>query len=309
MLIRKLLLPIFVLVIPWTATASAWKIEQSFDVSNDGQLSVRTERGSISVDTHSTTQVAVSIEIWGFDEDEVEVDFDHKGDSLDIDADVSGRSFGQRRIRFQITVPENYNLDLSTEGGSIQVEALKGQVEVDTSGGSLTFFDIVGDIDGSTSGGSIELEKVEGEVDVKTSGGSIQIEDVTGHVVADTSGGTIGIREVKGNVEAETSGGSIRLNDIMGSLEASTSGGSIRASFSHPPGGDVSLDTSGGSVKVELPTNTDMTVRARGHKVYSDFPVDGVTQAKRRLSGDINAGGPLLDLHSSGGSVYIEKRD
>ena len=51
-------------------------------------------------------------------------------------------SFG---CRFQITVPQRYNLDVETQGGDITVEApLEGEARLTTAGGDVRTSDIYG---------------------------------------------------------------------------------------------------------------------------------------------------------------------
>jgi len=301
--IQSLWLAVSIVAAP---AAFAWEVNRSFPVGDGGQLTVRTEQGSIQIETHSAREIAVAITVRGFDEDEVAFSFDHEGDDLRIEGEIDRRRYNNQSIRYSITVPENYNLDLSTAGGSIEVEDLTGEVDVRTSGGSLAFYNITGPINGNTSGGSIELETVKGRVDVRTSGGSIKVDTVDGNVRADTSGGSLTMLDISGDLEAETSGGSIGIENVSGRVDASTSGGSIRASFAMQPAEAVSLNTSGGSVTVEIPGDSNVTLNARGYKVKTDIPVNGRTSAERRLSGDINAGGAELNLSTSAGSVYIE---
>ncbi len=292
----------------WAVSASAadWTINKTFEVESGGQLDLTTEIGSIEVFSHDEEEVIVDIEFDGLDEDEVSVKFDHQGADLSIDTDVDRGYWRHRNIRYTVTVPKVYDLDLDTSGGSISVEDVEGRIDADTSGGSLNFRHIVGNIKGHTSGGSIDVKDADGTVNIDTSGGSIDVDDVTGDVDADTSGGSMTIADVGGRVEARTSGGSIRIENVKKGAEAHTSGGSVRAEFEDQPEGDVILSTSGGGVTVALPEDVAMSVEAYASKVRSQFPVDGVTSAKRRLRGDINGGGPELNLESSG-TIYIEK--
>jgi DUF4097 and DUF4098 domain-containing protein YvlB len=249
--------------------------------------------------------------IEGIDEDDLRIVYDHKGDDLRIDVDVKDRLFRGRghRIRFIITVPEQYDLKLDTSGGSISIRDVTGSIDAETSGGSLSFRSVSGDVNGRTSGGSVSATLIDGEVDLHTSGGSINVTDVTSHLTARTSGGTIKVEHVEGDATLHTSGGSISLREIKGRVEASTSGGTVRSVISEPPGGDIYLSTSGGSIKVSLASGIGMSVRARGNRIYSDYPVNGLTKAKGRLVGDIHGGGPILSLKSSGGGSINIRSD
>lgn len=292
-------------------SAQAWVIDRTFDVEKGGQLVVSTDIGSIDVETHDESRVLLEVSIDGFEPEDLEITFDHSGADLEVRAELPryrwGHGYRHRQVEFVIKVPDEYNVDLSTQGGSISIEGLQGEIDVDTSGGSLRFRDIVGNIKGRTSGGSIDVVKADGRVRVYTSGGSIDVEQVTQSVDVETSGGTIHISEVGGDVDAQTSGGSIRIEDVAGGIDASTSGGSVRARLSEQPGGDVTLSTSGGGVTVQIADNVGMNLAARARKINSEFPVDGRTSAKKRLNGDINGGGPDLELRSSGGSISIRR--
>jgi len=291
-------------------SAHAKEIEKSFDVAKGGELKIKTDVGSIDVSTHSSSTIDVQVEIEGYDSDEFEVNFNHKGDSLIIEGDKLKRNsgWGSRKIAFEIVVPESYNLDLNTSGGSIRVTDLTGKVDTHTSGGSLHFGHINGDIKGHTSGGSINVDGAEGEVDIHTSGGSINVGDVKGNLKGRTSGGSITLGKISGEADVKTSGGSIDIKEVGGAIIGKTSGGSINVTISKQPSGPTELHTSGGSVTAYLADNIAVDLDARGKKIKSDFEVDGQTKAKRKLQGEINGGGPELSLKTSSGNVYIKKK-
>ena len=304
------------------ATNTDHKITRSFNVGYGGTLTVDTERGYIEVKTTSKKTVTVGItrkvpfgkasEAEEILED-FDIVFDHSGKNVTVTLESrhGWDWFGwdnHLRIHYDITVPEKYNLDLNTSGGSIKIADREGDVKCETSGGSLHISRIEGSIYGRTSGGSITLEGSDGEADLKTSGGGIEIGHVTGHVEAHTSGGSIHIDEAGDEVEVSTSGGSIRVNEVRGAIRATTSGGSISATISKQPEKDCTLKTSGGGVTVYLAKGikVDVDARTSGGSVRCDMPitVQGLL-GKPEVKGKINGGGPELYLRSSGGSVRI----
>ncbi|MDZ7316925.1 MAG: DUF4097 domain-containing protein [candidate division KSB1 bacterium] len=216
------------------------------------------------------------------------------------------------RLQLQIIayVPHEYSVDLVTAGGSISVSDLKGEVKARTSGGSLTFGNINGPITGRTSGGSISLESCRGSADVRTSGGSINIGRVDGTVEAHTSGGSLKIVKAAGQVNASTSGGSITVEEAAGAITASTSGGSITAKITAQPADDCRLTTSGGTISVYIAPDLKFSLDAKtgGGKVTTEFPVLVQGEISRtHLTADVNGGGPLLYLRTSGGNIHIRK--
>jgi Toastrack DUF4097 len=214
-----------------------------------------------------------------------------------------------RQLEYRVSVPREFSVDLSTSGGSIAVGDLKGEVVARTSGGSLSFGRIEGPVRGNTSGGSISLAGGRGKAVLRTSGGGIHIDDVAGEVDAETSGGSVQVNRATGRVSAHTSGGSITIRETTGAVDASTSGGSVNASLLAQPNEPSRLSTSGGSINVELASSVHVDVDAStsGGSVSSDFPVP-LSGNRQSLRAAINGGGPLLQLHTSGGGIYLHKR-
>lgn len=284
-------------------------INRSFNVSEGGTITMDVSRGSIEVDTGKGDLVKVKVirKVGTSNEDRAQeifekykIDFRHSGSDVTIETDDHVRRDGffswirglKFRVRFIVTVPEEYNLNLKTSGGSIRVSEIQGEVNARTSGGSLSFEYVKGPVWGKTSGGSIRLEGCSGNVDVRTSGGSIRI------------------GKVEGEVEAVTSGGSIHVKEVMGTINAHTSGGSMSATISRQPTDDCSLTTSGGSISVHLEEDikVDLDASTSGGRVSTDFPITIQGQiSKRKLKGKVNGGGPELRLKTSGGSIRIKK--
>lgn len=284
-------------------------IHKTFKVHKDGLLTIDADIGSIEINTAQRNEVDVKID---FDRRrgsssrlrdimrDIDVNFQQSGKDvrveLEYDKDWGNfwNSVGKYlRIKFIVTVPRDYNVDLHTSGGSISVDDLQGEVKSHTSGGSLFFGRIGGTVYGKTSGGSITLRGCKDEVKVTTSGGSIDI------------------GEVSGTVTANTSGGSIKVEEVMGTINARTSGGSVTAYIARQPRANCSLKTSGGTVTAYLARDVKVTVDAHtsGGSVHTDFPVMvRGTLNKRSLNAEINGGGPELYLRTSGGSIYIKER-
>ncbi|MCB9220134.1 MAG: hypothetical protein H6610_11835 [Ignavibacteriales bacterium] len=293
--------------------AAVEKLEtKTFKAKLGGLLNVETDKGSITVKTHTQESIDVEILFKVKTEDEeladdlikaFVIDYDDNGSDLTIKAKYKGdkswlsnlfggSKWNKLNVKFTITVPERFNVDLNTSGGGINVGDLEGFVNAETSGGGLTFGNIKGDIDGETSGGGITVGECSGNIKIGTSGGGIKIE------------------KCEGKVDAHTSGGGITVHEVYGPIKASTSGGSVFASILEQPNEDCSLETSGGGITVKLAGNINLYLDAKtsGGSVQTDFPVSVKGKIKSsQLQGAINAGGPKLYLRSSGGSIHVEE--
>lgn len=267
-------------------------ITKSFSVEPGGTLFLESDIGSIEVQAveGNTLEVEVIRKVKATNEkkakkilEDFEIEFSQSGKDVYIKAEYERHgwqkfwdSVSKRlRVKYIVSVPRIYNLDLKTKGGSISVEDVEGKVSSRTSGGSLYFDHILGDVNGRTSGGSIR------------------------------------INIAKGDVDAHTSGGSITVEEVAGTIRARTSGGSVKAYISHQPESNCRLTTSGGSITVYLEEGIGVNVNARtsGGRVQTEFPVTlRGTINKRSLKAKINGGGPELYLRTSGGSIYLRKK-
>ena len=247
--------PIALLLIAGSLQAKTYNEE--FTVANGGLLKIVTDVGAIDIDTHAKETVLIAVDISGKNEDDMTVSFKNNTDNVSIkgDFDRSGFGFGNRHIRvtYKVTLPENYNVDLDTSGGSIEIENLTGKVAAYTSGGSISLADMQGDIDIKTSGGSLNLDNIIGKINGKTSGGSIKLKlptNPTKDSKLKTSGGSITAYLAKGvavNLSAKTSGGRVSSEfDVNGTTKKRSIVGTINGG-----GPELILKTSGGSVRIK----------------------------------------------------------
>ncbi|MBP9903770.1 MAG: DUF4097 family beta strand repeat-containing protein [Verrucomicrobiota bacterium] len=312
-----------------TATAEVEaKITKSFPVQPGGQLVVAVDRGAIEIKTADRESVDIEVirKAGGSRAKAEKTLQDHvvtttqDGHKLEVRAEFKGEKpagwFGrspQLQVKFLITLPRQFDVDLKTAGGSVNVAGLTGKVLAASSGGSLNFTKIEGPLSGHTSGGSITVAGCKGRVELSTSGGSLNLGGIEGDLTGKTSGGSIRADKVTGKSVLKTAGGSMDLAGLKGSMEAATSGGSITAEFLEPPTGECSFKSSGGSITVALDEKfaVDVDLRTSGGRVTTDLPIVSVVQGepqKNELRGKINGGGPLITAHTSGGSVRLHKR-
>ncbi len=219
----------------------------------------------------------------------------------------------------------------STSGGDMEARHVVGDLDLSTSGGDINLSDVKGaSHSASTSGGDLEARSVEGDIELKTSGGDIRASQITGDVYGRTSGGDIDVDAIMGDVEVSTSGGDLELEKIAGRLEGETSGGDIQASTVGKLTGGVKLSSSGGDIDLRLPADVKATIHAEvrlmdpysDHTIRSDFKLkiveDDEFEARKGLiihggtryitaTGDINGGGPVIDLSTVEGDIFIEK--
>ena len=265
------------------------QVSKQFTVQPGGKLVVDVDFGSVEVRTSNANQVSVDVVRTvkrGDKEDEEAflkerpVTFAQDGNTVTVRSRAttkqgwSWRGSQKTQGKYTITVPAQFNAQVKTSGGSINIADLRGETTVKTSGGSLKLAGIQGPIDGHTSGGSVK------------------------------------VMECKGPITVHTSGGSIDIDNASGKVDASTSGGSVSAAFASTLSDDVNLRTSGGNVTLRVPEKSafDLDASTSGGSVKSDLAVATEGKPKRTsLRGPVNGGGKQVVLRTSGGSVHVKK--
>ena len=109
--LRTILAALAVLV--FTAAAAAAEIHRrSFDVGDGGRLEVGTDVGSIEVEAAGSGRVEIEVEATG-----------PRADDVTVRGKLPRRGLirwgSGPRVKYTITVPARYDVDLGTAGGSI----------------------------------------------------------------------------------------------------------------------------------------------------------------------------------------------
>src|SRR5437016_762269 len=275
-------------------------IERDFQASTGGKLIVQADRGSIEVNSGASDNVHVRVlrRLKGGSQaqaDELfanhEVTFKQDGNIVSI----IGRNTKDRfrfggirqpslQVRYAISIPKKFDVDLKTAGGDIQLGELDGSAITRTSSGAIDLGAISGRVESGNSGGDILGGHAGGDLVARTSSGSIKVQTVAGKVEASNSGGDLRVEKADKDAVASTSSGSITLKTVQGGVEAKNSGGDISIETA---GGDVAAQTSSGSISVG---------RANGKRVSA-----------KNSGGDINIGAIEGDVvaQTSSGSIRI----
>jgi len=184
-----------------------------------------------------------------------------------------GRGKPVVNISFWLTVPKNSDLDMNTTNGKVEVSDIEGMV-----------------LSRSTNG-SVYVRNVVGSTESKTTNGNISAVDLRGDAVAKTTNGKINMRRIDGNVNAKSTNGEIYA-EVLGITK----------------GKDMEFITLNGSVKVLLPKdiNADLEAKTNNGKIYTEYPIIMVGEiSKKKITGKINNGGPLIYIETTNGGIQI----
>lgn len=299
--------------------AAEFRIEKRFELAPTANFVLRSAVGDLSVRGVEGSAATVTI---ASDREDFERSFSVRFESEGPDrlavvierrkADLfqwfSG--FGSR-TNIEVTLPAGATAEIDGSGGAIALAGLGGTVRAESSGGPVRARDLGGDALLSSSGGRVEVEGVGGDLEAESSGGGIEVVRVAGRARLHSSGGSVRAEEIGGDLEASSSGGSVRIFEAHGRVEANSSGGSAEVAFAAGNGAGGRVQSSGGGVRVTLDPAAALEIDAvaTGGRVSSDLAVTVHGSIRRgTLRGQLNGGGPRLELRSTGGGVTIRAR-
>lgn len=254
---------LFFILSGFAALTIATDKEKTFNVSKGDNLEVSISNGNITISTWEKDQVyikAINIE-----EDDLKyLKFEQQGNKVIVNFE------GQESDDFylDISIPSQFNVDISTGGGNIAVKGnINGKVEVATGGGNIALNDVGDKLSVSTGGGNISVGNVNGETEISTGGGNISVGDVKSKAEISTGGGNISVGNIGGNGEVSTAGGNISVGKVSGSIELSTAGGNINLEGAT---GNVEVNTAGGNIAVKN-ISGPIGANTAGGNIYADL--------------------------------------
>ena len=189
-----------------------------------------------------------------------------------------------------------------------------GGIEIDTSSGDATLREIEAEsLFVHTSAGGIRVETgvLAGDLDLESTSGDITVKDVrAAFYKLVTSSGSATLDGCSGPLYFRTSPGDVEIRHCSDAqLDIETSSGEVNFSGSLAAEGDHRVKSSVGDVRIELPVKAafDLDVQtAHGDiDIAPDFSVVMTSFDEQAIEGQVNGGGPLLQVYTRSGSVTL----
>lgn len=275
--------------------------QYTYDLKPGGRLVVENFNGSVEILGWEKDSVQITGTKHASRDEllkQVRIETKTGDNSVEIRTVRPAEHHGSMGAKFFIRVPREVLLErISSSNGQIRVEDIHGNAHLETSNGAIRLRQFDGALNARTSNGSIEADSVAGDAVVHTSNGGIRLERVSGSVEAGTTNGALHIRMAKPKPNArlafESTNGSIELD-----LEGLDNNNEVRAS------------TSNASITLRMPATVKARLRASTSNSSINTDFDVLTHgaiSKNHLEGEINGGGPLINLSTSNGSIKVQK--
>jgi len=297
--------------------------EGSFDrtlkVSAPVSLDVRTGSGNIRVKAGDSSSVVVHADIrsghgWGDSDAEQRIreieknpPIEQDGNTIHIGRTHDNELYRNISISYEISVPAQTRLEAQTGSGDFSASGLQLEATGRTGSGNIHAEDMSAKVELTAGSGDVELRNARGGARISSGSGNVRAEGVAGPMRASSGSGSVHIElSGPGDVEASSGSGNVVVHGVKGAVRASTGSGNVEARGE--PQGEWHLRTGSGNVSVELPPGAGFELDAHtgSGTIQTDreITVQG-TLSRRDIHGRAGNGGPLLELRTSSGSIYL----
>lgn len=274
--------PAALLALGLALPAFAHRIEKRFKVDMRPVVTVRNFHGKVTVKSWQKPEVVV---VANHVSEKTEVDAEQSGNRIDILTHhlAERTSPNELEANYEITVPEETELQVRTDSGFVIIE------------------------------------RVAGDMIINTVAADVNLTEVAGYLVIETVNGSLMCTRCAGRIDFKSIGGNVNLvQPIANTIRASTSAGSIRFDGDFLRGGVYLLKTNTGAIEVSFAANDSFNLAATSMKgeVQSDVKFKPPQHDRRQntgfsnsLFGTYNEGLARVELTSYSGIIRIVKRD
>jgi DUF4097 and DUF4098 domain-containing protein YvlB len=263
----KIRLHLLVFSLALSAVAHADDWSKVYDLTGKPELRVDTHDANVRIEPWDQNKIEARVTTHGW----------HIGNGgLEIVEHQQGNA-----VEIQLREPHRAHFSISIEMHRTELEihmprSAKVKVNVHSGDGAVFAKGLQGELDFSTGDGRLEIEDVDGSLHAHTSDGSVR---VTGRF------DVLDLRTSDGRVEVEARQGS----QLREAWDIRSSDGSVALRIPGDLVADVELHTSDGSITTNIPIVVEGTF---GH---------------HDIHGKMNGGGNRLTVHTSDGSVTLDK--
>lgn len=303
----------------FAAPGAEGAFDRNFTVSGPVKLNIENSSGSVNIRRGTSDKVEIHAKVksnnWfsGDASDQIKKieqnpPVEQNGNSIRIYRPEPKEIFNRVSIAYDISVPEDTNIDSSTGSGAQTIEGVKGPVAARSGSGSLRLTSIGSAVQAKTGSGSVTLNQIGGDAEIETGSGSIHADSIAGGSKIRAGSGGIRLRQTApGDVNVETGSGHINLEGVNGSLVAHAGSGGM--DVEGRPKGEWELHSGSGSITARTnDVGLDLYARTRSGSVNVDSPItmESSTINRHEVRGKVRGGGTRIEVTTGSGSITIQ---
>ncbi len=264
--------------------AGPHRLDKRFTVDGRAMVTLRNAQGTIVVNSWQRSEVEI---IANHASEGVEVDATQNGNRIELVTHVLRDDVSPAELQadYEIYVPEETELEIKNDSGSVRVTQVYADVSVDTVLAKVELTDVSGDLTVRTVDGSFVCTRCVGKIEFIS-----------------TSGGARFVQAVSRSLHAQTFSGSLSYDGPFspnGYYKLTTTSGPIELALSEKDSVKLSAHSRQGKVENEV------NLKPESHL----FRLPGASKGSSSLIGTTGAGLARVELTSFSGKILIRKRD
>ena len=272
------------LLLSLASPAFAHRIEKRFTVETNPVVSVRNKSGRITVKSWQRPEVLV---VATHVSQKTEVAAEQMGNRVDLVTHLLSEnvSAAELEANYEITVPEQAELQIRNDSGDVVVEHVSGDMTFDTVAAGVELQEVAGSLVVKTVSGSLTCIRCAGRIEVNSISGSFRL-----------------VQPVSSNVRAQTYSGNIFFDGAFqrgGTYILKNYTGTIEVLFSQSDSFDLSANSMQGTVEND----------AAPLKPFTHGTQRSVPRFAGSFVGTYNQGQARVELSSFSGTIKIRKRE
>lgn len=255
------------------------------DAPRDGEVTIRTENGSVRVVGWDRAEVAVRSED---DDDRVRIS-SRRGQTTVRAGSGSGD--------IEVRVPAGSRVEVATRSGDVEVRGVRGAVDLQSMSGD---FRISGDLR------QVAVEGISGDVEMVGSTESLRVRTVSGDVRVPRASGFVELTTVSGDLEVRSRG--LRTGTLRNTSGTTVFTGSV------PRDGSLRLENSSGEIELHVPAGlpADFELTSLGNGEIQNQFGSGVRRSSRRGAVEVvrfsnGSGGAEITARTVSGVIRLLK--
>jgi DUF4097 and DUF4098 domain-containing protein YvlB len=285
----------------FASRANAEEYVKSYAVTGRANVIVHADDSGVHVTTWDTNQVEFRVTYEGIAVIQVggklRIDSQQNGDQVELTEHVGPNitfGFSNRRIRTEVHMPKNADLELETTDGGIEISSLNGNITL------------------HTADGGIKASQLSGKIDIHSNDGGINADALTGELRMHTGDGAVSANNLDGKCDVSSGDGSIHVAGRFDSLDIKSGEGGVSASVAAGSrmSSAWSIRTGDGAIELSVPADFQATLDAttKDGRISLDLPVtvEG-SLSKTQIHGTLNGGGPSLIIRTGDGSIRLNR--
>jgi DUF4097 and DUF4098 domain-containing protein YvlB len=259
----------------------AHHLEKHFTVDGRPVVTVQSNYGKISIKSWKKSEVVV---VGDHASPKIELSTEQAGNRIEVSTHTLSQNLTPADLEaiYQITVPEESELQIKTDSGTIVVERVYGDLVFDTLAADIQLEEVGGHLVVKTVGGSVVCTRCLGQIEVNSISGNVQL-----------------LQPQMDNVRVHTLSGNILFDgDFLrrGIYVLKNDTGLIEVRYSD----SSSFDLTATSVKGLVDSQANLKPDPHGRNYTPP-------KQARTLFGTVNEGHAKVDLSSFSGTIRIRK--